>query len=289
MDRQYGDLINYLDEIIVADLSSQHHVDNLSQKAGLSKFHLHRIFAAQTGFEIAEYIQRRKMERALAMLNANTANSVIDIALAVGYESHSAFSRVFKQSYGITPNQVQKGAYYEPLIKYKKKRKQELDVPATSWLYLPELPILGKFCKGFEHASFARIASTTFEHLTELSDCSDYIACEPVGVSMNNPWSQEHREAQFFCGLLSGLEQVDKKQLELFTWPEGHYISTTYTGPYRLMWQFISQLHSRWAEQGKVKLTTRQVIQRYLNHPRETSPEALKTQLYFAVENFETV
>lgn len=289
MDRQYGDLVNHLDEMIVAGLSNQLLVEKLSQQVSLSKHHLHRIFAGQTGFEIAEYIQRRKMERALTMLSSNLGHSVIDVAIAVGYESHSAFSRVFKQSYGITPSQAQQGAQCEPLIKYKKKRKQPLDLPPTSWLYLPQLMVLGKYCQGFKSASFAQSAFTQFTQLSELSHHRDFITSEPIGVALTNPWSDVPEQAQFFCGLLSGLQQTDEQQLELFIWPEGHYISTTYTGPYHLMWQFISKLHSHWAEHKQVKLATRQVIQKYLNHPAQTPPEQLKTQLYFAVENIESL
>lgn len=286
MEKENGNLINLVDGMITENLSEPIVIQQLSEYVGLSKFHLHRVFVAQTGFEIAEYMQRRKMERALALLTAGNS-SVIDIALSVGYASHSSFSRVFKQSYGVTPTQVLQGMSCATLINYKKKDKQGMEIPDTEWLYLKERQILGRYCSGFEQSSFAEVANDTFTSLTELSELRDYLLSEPVGVSITNPWSDLPKKAEFFCGLLSGLDNVDASTLETFVWPEGNYISATYVGPYHLMWQFISRLHSFWAQQNQVKIATRQVIQRYLNHPAVTAPEQLRTQLYFKVENVE--
>lgn len=281
----HANLINSIDKLISDNLSEPMLVRQLSDRVGLSKFHLHRIFAAQTGFELSEYMQRRKMERALTLLTQDNS-SVIDVALAVGYDSHSSFSRVFKQSFGVTPSQVKQGVEPEPLVKYKKKNKFEFEQIETKWLYLPETKVLGKYCKGFEHSSFAVIANKKYQELTELSARKDYLQSEPVGVALTNPWSNKAEEAEFFCGFLSGLEQCDQ-ELEQYIWPEGNYICSTYTGPYQQMWQHISRLHSLWVEQNNIKLATRQVVQRYLNHPAFTAPENLQTELYFLVKAIE--
>lgn len=277
---QYADLVNVIDRLITDNLSEPILVQQLSDRVGLSKFHLHRIFSAQTGFELSEYMQRRKMERALALLKIENS-SVIDVALAVGYESHSSFSRAFKKCFDITPSQVIQGIPCEPLVKYKKKAKEITEKLQTRWLYLPETKVLGKYCKGFEQSSFAAAASEKYRELTELST-EDYLQSEPIGVALTNPWSTNRQEAEFFCGFLSGLEQYSE-ELDSFTWPEGNYLCSTYTGPYQQMWQHISRLHSLWAEKNEITLATRQVVQRYLNHPEATKPQNLQTDLYFLV------
>lgn len=276
-----GDLVNAIDQMIIDNLSEGLVVDQLSERVGLSKFHLHRMFAAQTGFELVEYMQRRKMERALALLEQGKL-SVIEVALEVGYESHSSFSRVFKQSFSVSPSQVVKGKPCEPLVKYKKKPKQELATLETRWHYFPATKVFGSYCRGFEQNSFVKVANTAFSRLTDLSQHGDYISSNPIGVAITNPWSTEHEKAEFFCGLLSGL--APDSSLEEFEIPEGNYISAIYTGPYHQLWQFISKLHSYWTEQNQITLACRQVIQKYLNDPTTTAPENLKTELFFAVE-----
>ncbi|MFT6692196.1 MAG: AraC family transcriptional regulator [Colwellia sp.] len=50
------------------------------------------------------------------------------------------------------------------------------------------------------------------------------------------------------------------------------------------MWQTISKVYAQWVLANSIKLKDQQIVQLYLNNPMETEPEALKTELYFAVE-----
>ncbi|WP_158965872.1 helix-turn-helix domain-containing protein [Paraglaciecola sp. L3A3] len=275
------DAINQINQYVFDNMATAISVDQLANLVGLSKYHLHRIFAAQTGFEIAEYIQRRKMETALSLLKQGN-RSVIDVALEVGYESHSSFSRVFKKTFGIAPSQSSQQQLDSALILYKKSNKDIDEYIETRWLSLPERILYGCYCKAFEKQSFANIATENFNYLTDLSEQKDYLLSRPVGVSLNNPWVNDSQSSDFFCGFLSGLDE--QTQLTQLVWPKGNYIYTEYVGPYQGMWQFISKLHSIWASEKKIKLTVRKVYQRYLNSPQNTPPEHLKTELYFPVE-----
>ncbi|EKT60335.1 AraC family transcriptional regulator [Providencia sneebia] len=62
---------------------------------------LQRKIKAETQLTAMQFLLRKRMEAASHLLNG--ANSVEQIALAVGYESHSAFSQAFRQFYGKTP------------------------------------------------------------------------------------------------------------------------------------------------------------------------------------------
>ena len=75
---------------------------------GVSKYHLNRLFQATTGFQLGEFIQRRRLQHAYSLLSAGEC-SVIDASLAVGYESHSAFSRAFHKAFDCKPNEVRLG------------------------------------------------------------------------------------------------------------------------------------------------------------------------------------
>lgn len=77
----------------------------LSAQAGISAYHLHRVFAAATGETPKELTSRLRLDRAAGMLLSGH-DSVIDIALACGFRSHEVFIRAFRRRFGITP-----GAY----------------------------------------------------------------------------------------------------------------------------------------------------------------------------------
>ena len=59
-------------------------------------------FKQQTGYTPAQYLRLYRIEKAKELLLYTNYN-VLEIALQVGYNSHSAFSRAFKDSEGISP------------------------------------------------------------------------------------------------------------------------------------------------------------------------------------------
>lgn len=71
--------------------------------AGLSVFHFSRVFKQATGMAPSRYVARLRLEEARRLL-CETGRSIIDIGLALGYQSPSHFSQVFRQGTGVTPS-----------------------------------------------------------------------------------------------------------------------------------------------------------------------------------------
>lgn len=83
-------------------------LDGLASYTGFSKYHFNRIFFAATGYQLGEFIQRHKLEKALHLIKQGNHN-IIDVALTVGYDSPSSFSRAFKKNFSVTPSDVVQG------------------------------------------------------------------------------------------------------------------------------------------------------------------------------------
>lgn len=92
------DMVDYIEQNLSAKLS----LGALSTRAGISDFHFNRIFKAVTGQTLKQYILGRKLCAAAEQLS-NTARSVIDIALDLGFEYPEVFSRAFKAHTGVSP------------------------------------------------------------------------------------------------------------------------------------------------------------------------------------------
>jgi len=75
----------------------------LAHQAGLSAFHLHRVFSAAAGETPKQFTLRLRLGRAAAMLLTGD-DSVLDIALDCGFQSHEAFCRAFRKRFGMTPS-----------------------------------------------------------------------------------------------------------------------------------------------------------------------------------------
>lgn len=75
----------------------------LAAVAGFSIPHFHRIFLEQVGESPNAYVRRLRMERAGRKLRMGAVD-IGEVALAAGYESHTAFSKAFKQYFGMAPS-----------------------------------------------------------------------------------------------------------------------------------------------------------------------------------------
>jgi AraC family transcriptional regulator len=75
---------------------------SLSARSGMSPFHLHRMFLAVAGETPKQFTQRLRLSRAAANLLAS-GDSVLNVALSCGFQSHEAFTRAFRRQFGITP------------------------------------------------------------------------------------------------------------------------------------------------------------------------------------------
>jgi len=78
------------------------HVPDLAWEAGLSRYHLARVFRAALGESIRSFLIRIRLERAAYRL-LETNRSVTDLAEEAGYGGLEAFTRAFSRAYGSCP------------------------------------------------------------------------------------------------------------------------------------------------------------------------------------------
>lgn len=76
----------------------------LARLAHMSEGHFSRTFRATFGETPHRYLQRRRIERAMALLR-DPASSVTEVGLKVGFDSLGAFSRAFTAIVGVSPSQ----------------------------------------------------------------------------------------------------------------------------------------------------------------------------------------
>lgn len=82
-------------------------LDAMAGQAGISRTHLSRIFPLATGHTISGYIRARRLTEAAKAL-AGGAPDILGVALDAGYGSHEAFTRAFRDQFGLTPAELRK-------------------------------------------------------------------------------------------------------------------------------------------------------------------------------------
>lgn len=84
-------------------------VPALARIAHVSPSHFSRSFRATFGETPHRYLQRRRIERAMALLR-DTTHPVTDVALMVGSNSLGTFSRTFRDVVGVSPSEYRRRA-----------------------------------------------------------------------------------------------------------------------------------------------------------------------------------
>lgn len=278
-------IINQVGQYIYDNSDQTITLDGLASYTGFSKYHFNRIFFAATGYQLGEFIQRHKLEKALHLIKHGNHN-IIDVALSIGYDSPSSFSRAFKKNFSITPSDIAQGKLpnNERAGSLKPKKQLTNQKWKPVWKTLPERKVYGFYGKGFNEQSFSSVARELYSRLSTIAAPLSYEDLQPIGVSIDNPWAGEQTESRFFAGFVAGLSEHHEK-LEAFIWRAGLWACFTHSGPHDCMWQTISQVYSQWVLPNNINLKDQQIVQLYLNNPMESDPEALKTELYFAVED----
>jgi AraC family transcriptional regulator len=75
----------------------------LARHVGLSVYHLQRAFSAAAGESPKQFTLRLRLGRAAAMLLTRD-DSVLDVALSCGFQSHEVFCRAFRRRFGMSPS-----------------------------------------------------------------------------------------------------------------------------------------------------------------------------------------
>lgn len=99
---RFNSAINYMEEHMKGDID----MEKVGRIAGCSAYHFQRIFTYMSDLTLSEYIRRRKMS--LAAVDLLAGEKVIDVALAYGYDSPTAFNRAFKNIHGVAPSMITK-------------------------------------------------------------------------------------------------------------------------------------------------------------------------------------
>lgn len=94
------DVMRYIHQHLAEPLDRE----RLAAVAGFSIPHFHRVFTAHVGESAANYVRRLRMERAARKLRMGAVD-ITEVALAAGYDTHAAFSKAFKQQFGLSPSE----------------------------------------------------------------------------------------------------------------------------------------------------------------------------------------
>ena len=112
-------------------------LDEIAAIGGVSRFHMVRSFAAATGLSVMRYVRARRLSEAARAL-ASGAPDILALALDADYGSHEAFTRAFRDHFGVTPETVRNLARIDHI---KLQEPIQMDSTASDNLQVPRFEI----------------------------------------------------------------------------------------------------------------------------------------------------
>ena len=101
--------LRQLIQTVVSRPEDEWNIEKMTALANLSRAQLMRLFKQQTGISPHAFVNLIRLRQAAVLLR-QTADSVLSVALNVGFQSETHFGKAFKKQYGISPGQYRKNA-----------------------------------------------------------------------------------------------------------------------------------------------------------------------------------
>ncbi|MFH1761144.1 MAG: AraC family transcriptional regulator [bacterium] len=105
--QNYHPAVKKIIEHISENIQSHLNIQNLAEITNLSRGYLSQLFKNETGENLLDFINRKKIEQAGKMLE-NTNYTVNEVAYKLGFKHPSNFNRTFKRYFGIAPKAFRK-------------------------------------------------------------------------------------------------------------------------------------------------------------------------------------
>lgn len=285
---------------VLEDLDQRLALDTLAREAALSPFHFHRIFRGMVGETPLQLQRRLRMERAAWSLLVGE-QSVIDVALNAGYETHESFTRAFRAHYGCSPTELrQRRGEQVPLC----VSWVGVELAAPSGIHFRDgrlwVPPWRFSARGVEHmqveiceldeirlATRAHIGAydkihVAFEQLGQLAAQAGLFGPSAAMIALyyDDPEATPTDELRADAALSVAQSMTLPEGLVERHIEAGLYACTTHVGDYAKLGESWAAFMGQWLPQSGYQLGEGVSFERYENSPREVAPHELLTTLY---------
>ena len=255
----------------------------IAQEAGSSSYHFARLFQAYVGETPFEFMRRIRLVTALRMLQEDPDASITEIAMSIGYDTAAAFNKAIRKHLEITPGEFRRlGKEEQDAVVYDQSRPRLLKEVSMNLTTEFESVTRPETHYAFleKRGPFAEVAPPLWNELVPLlaridpGQIREYLGVS--GIDRSRPGE----DAMIYQ---AGVALADKPKklpagLEQKSIKAGKYARFVLTGRYADIWMAFDRIFKTLAER-RVTLRPEFCIENYLNDPRLTPEDQLKTEL----------
>lgn len=273
-------MVDHLDDVGQNALD----IHRLAEEAFLSPYHFHRVYVAMMGETVADTLRRHRLHRAAIKLTAS-ATPIAALSSEAGYGSAQAFTRAFREAYGIPPAQYRlhgklSAALQSTSTEFKFKEHPMFNLKDVHIQSLPAIRIAKLQHKG----DFMAIGST-FERLMVWAAGQGLVKAgtRTFGIYYDDPESKPADELRSdACVEIPLTYQHDASshaEIRTTKTSDGRCAVFVFTGPYSELENPYRWLYDTWLPQSNEEVRDQPCFEEYLNDARNTLPAELKTAI----------
>jgi AraC family transcriptional regulator len=261
----------YIQEHLDDDLS----LDRLARVAHFSPYHFHRIFAALVGEGVSEYVRRLRLESAAIALKTSD-RSVVQIALCAGYGTHAAFSRAFRQLFGVSPTQFRAGQH-----SLAPPKEETLMPESTTPRDVRIETVPPRRVAFLRHVGPYPEVGPTFQKLAAWAGRRGLFQAGSlmIGVGYDDPAVTPADKLRFDCCVTVADQFQPDGEVSVQTIEGGECAILTHDGPYEGLGDSYRWLYGTWLPASGREPRNAPPFEIYHNSPMNAAPEDLRTDI----------
>ncbi|AMP89268.1 AraC family transcriptional regulator [Legionella pneumophila] len=280
---KYQQKLENMIDFIGKHLDEELSLESLSEIFCISKFHFHRLFTAFTGLSLQQYIKWLRLKRAAHQLIVEKDQSVINIAINAGFESHEAFSRAFKKACGFSPSQFRQGfgrSYWEQppyCLPRQGRNDMKVDIKSIDKIRLAVI----------EHKGDPKLLGESINKLVSWAK-SQSINLKPrpgeaFALAYDDPKTTPPSEFRIDLGIKVPENLKLDGMIEKFL-PSGRYAVTVHKGSRNNIGDVVYYLYRDWLPNTSEQLGDLPCIFCYYNFDHEVAETELLTECWLLLK-----
>ena len=276
---EYQKCVNAVVDYINLHLGEEIDLKSLAKISHFSPFYFHRIMKAFLGEPVGTFIVRTRTETAARLLRY-TDLPIADIAYRIGYSSSSSLSKVFKQFYGISPLEYRNNKNFvimKPAIIHSElKLKREIkELPVRNMIYIR---LFGDYKLTDYCGTWMRLQQFVQEEKLPMGEVMPYC------IFHDDPKVTPIEKLRTDVCMVMPAAVTPKGNIGFKQLPAGRYAIFLYKGSYEHLQSVYDTIYGKYIPEMECTFRDEASAERYLNHPADTAPDELLTEIYIPIE-----
>ncbi len=289
---RYIEKIHKVIDYISENTNKQISVKELADLAGFSQYHFHRIFTAYTGEPLSSFVKRVRLEKSASCLIYADTN-ITEVALTYGYDTPSAYTKAFKQLFGVNPSKYKTiKSNIIAVEKESEEHNQRRRIIMENFIGIKDLGNLKvisvrKTGKYSDSANEAWNSLCKFAYSKSVGQSDKIITPESkfIGIGYDNPCVTAEENLRYEACITVDKDIQTEGEVFKNEIPGGKYAVFLHKGPYDSLMQTYNAIFTEWLPNNPYKLRDLPCFEMYLNrNPKMTKPENLRTEIYIPLE-----